>query len=129
LGTAVAALLALGLSEGNILNFSEASVLSLLLLLGAAAGPVQPIAAELAVEVSYPCDENAVEATQQLCGNFFSALLVPICFSAANRDFRLGTLPDVRGDTLVLLALVFGTLLYFNSFNAPLKRTLLDEEG
>jgi hypothetical protein len=38
-------------------------------------------------------------------------------------------MPDIRGDTLVLLALVFGTLCYFNSFDAPLKRTLLDEEG
>ena len=48
---AVAALLALGLGEGNLLSFSQGSILSLLLLLGAAAGPVQPISAELAVEV------------------------------------------------------------------------------
>ena len=33
----------------------------------------------LQVEVTYPSDENAIEATQQLSGNLFSALLVPIC--------------------------------------------------
>ena len=29
-------------------------------------------------QVAYPADENAIEAVQQLCGNLFSALLVPI---------------------------------------------------
>lgn len=41
----------LGISEGNDLTFSPPVVFALLLALGAAAGPVQPIAAELAVEV------------------------------------------------------------------------------
>ena len=49
-----------------------------LLALGALVGPVQPINAELAVEVAYPADENSIEALQQLCGNLFSALLVRI---------------------------------------------------
>ena len=40
-----------------------------LLALGALVGPVQPINAELAVEVAYPADENAIEALQQLCGH------------------------------------------------------------
>ena len=35
-----------------------------LLAVGAFAGPVQPINAELAVEVTYPSDENAIEAIQ-----------------------------------------------------------------
>eukprot|EP00967_Tisochrysis_lutea_P080089 scaffold109803_cov32-Tisochrysis_lutea.AAC.4 len=44
-------LMGLGISEGNNLTFPPLTVLSILLALGAAAGPVQPIAAELAVEV------------------------------------------------------------------------------
>ena len=80
---------------------------------------VQPINAELAVEVAYPADENAIEALQQLygnllspltltltltialtlaitltigltrCGNLFSALLVPIAERAAEVDLSL----------------------------------------
>jgi hypothetical protein len=57
---------------------------------------MQPINAELAVEVSYPSDENAVEATQQLCGNLFSALLVPLCVTAAKSDFQLLKGLDIR---------------------------------
>jgi len=41
----------LGISEGNDLTFTPGVVCALLLGLGAAAGPIQPIAAELAVEV------------------------------------------------------------------------------
>lgn len=43
-----------------------AVVIGSLVGLGALIGPVQPITAELAVEVSYPEDECAVEATQQV---------------------------------------------------------------
>jgi len=55
----------------------DAYVLFSLVLLGFTVGPVQPICAELAVEVSYPEDENGVVALQQVCGNLFSAILVP----------------------------------------------------
>ena len=47
----------------------RSAALIALLAIGSFAGPVQPINAELAVEVTYPCDENALEAVQQLCGN------------------------------------------------------------
>ena len=108
-------------------------VLGTLIALGAVIGPVQPINAELAVEVraadptaacladapgsrpggpyalswpatrapprgqvAYPADENAIEALQQLCGNLFSALLVPVAERAA--EFREplpgGVLPE-----------------------------------
>ena len=53
--------------------------------LGIAAGPIQPVNAELAVEVSYPCDETAVESTQQIFGNLASALLVPLAAFAMKR--------------------------------------------
>lgn len=128
--SSVGLLAILGVSEGYDATFTPAVVFALLFSLGAAAGPVQPIAAELAVEVSYPCDENAVEATQQLAGNLFSALLVPICQSAAAYDLQMpGRAMDIRGDTLVLLALVAATAVAFSSFDAPLERTRVDDEG
>ena len=57
--------------------------------------------------MSYPEDENSVEAVQQLCGNLFSAMLVPICERAASKDWDIlpGLTPgeDIRGDTVVLM--------------------------
>ncbi len=118
----------LGISEGYDRSFAELTVAGALFFLGFLIGPVQPISAELAVEVAYPCDENAVEATQQLAGNLFSALLVPICATAARFDLQApGRIVDVRGDTLVLLGLVTLTTLYFSSFDAPLARTAVDK--
>jgi len=103
-----------------------------LLSLGATAGPVQPINAELAVEVSYPADETSIEAVQQLCGNLFSALLVPLCERAASSDFELlpglGPNEDIRGDSLVLVLLTLATTLYFTTFSAPLKRSEFDNQ-
>ncbi|EKX47104.1 hypothetical protein GUITHDRAFT_159575 [Guillardia theta CCMP2712] len=129
-GLTISTLSLLGIAEGYDMNLPGWVVVSSLIALGASAGPVQPINAELAVEVTYPSDENAVEATQQLCGNFFSALLVPICVTASQLDFKIlpgiGPNEDVRGDTLVLIALASVVALIFSTFNAELKREALD---
>ncbi|CAJ1453511.1 unnamed protein product [Effrenium voratum] len=88
---------------------------------------VQPINAELAVEVTYPCDENAIEAVQQLCGNLVSALLVPICeWAAENKVTVPGISGYLRGDTLLLLAILVVVSVYFSTFSAPLRRTEVD---
>jgi len=98
-----------------------------LLAIGSFAGPVQPINAELAVEVTYPCDENAIEAVQQLCGNLVSALLVPICeWAAENKVTVPGFSGYLRGDTLLLLAILVVVSVYFSTFSAPLRRTEVD---
>ena len=102
-----------------------------LLGLGVAAGPVQPINAELAVDVTYPGDETAVESVQQIGGNLFSALLVPVAELFAKRDFDFfrgvpGLESDIRGDTVLLAALALVVLGYFSTFDAPLARTLAD---
>ena len=95
-------LVVLGLAFGFDLDMPHYVVIMALLGLGATAGPVQPINAELAVEVSSPADETNIEAVQQLCGNLFSALLVPLCEKAANMDFEIPTVlrvsprPEVR---------------------------------
>eukprot|EP00913_Durusdinium_trenchii_P012338 g11582.t1 len=99
-----------------------------LLAIGSFAGPVQPINAELAVEVTYPCDENAIEAVQQLCGNLVSALLVPICEWAAENKLTIpGVDAYLRGDTLLLLAILVVVSVYFSTFDAPLRRTEVDQ--
>jgi FLVCR family feline leukemia virus subgroup C receptor-related protein len=84
--------------------------------------------------VSFPADETSIEAVQQLCGNLFSALLVPLCEVAAS-SFDVEVLPgigpnkDIRGDSLVLVLLTLATTLYFTTFNAPLKRTEFDSHS
>jgi FLVCR family feline leukemia virus subgroup C receptor-related protein len=99
-----------------------------------AAGPVQPINAELAVDVTYPGDETAVESVQQIGGNLVSALLIPLAEMASDKDFTLlpgvpGLESDIRGDVVLLIALAMITLGYFSTFDAPLKRTLADDDG
>lgn len=92
LGTAFSLLCLLGVAQGYDATLPPVVVVVAVLALGAVAGPVQPINAELAVEVSHPFDENAVEATQQLAGNLVSALLVP-AYQAAGRNFDLQVEP------------------------------------
>lgn len=121
-------------------------VIAALLAIGAFAGPVQPINAELAVEVTYPADENAIEAVQQLCGNLASALLVPLCEYAARWDVSLPSpqallggqavagasgsgAGSLQGDTVVLVAFVVLVGIYFSTFDAPLRRTEVDNEN
>lgn len=99
-----------------------------LLAIGSFAGPVQPINAELAVEVTYPCDENAIEAVQQLCGNLVSALLVPICEWAADNKVTIPGMDGyLRGDTILLLVILIAVAIYFSTFSAPLRRTEVDQ--
>jgi len=97
--------------------------------LGALIGPVQPINAELAVEVAYPADENSIEALQQLCGNLFSALLVPVAEIAAHTRLDTPGGGHVTGDSLLLSAIVVGATAYYRTFNSALKRSALDCAG
>mmetsp|Transcript_27850 Transcript_27850/g.50625 ORF Transcript_27850/g.50625 Transcript_27850/m.50625 type:complete len:558 (-) Transcript_27850:987-2660(-) len=128
-------ILPLGLTD-HAIGHEPVLLIAALLGLGISAGPIQPINAELAVDVTYPGDETAVESVQQIGGNLASAILVPICEFASKQDYQL--LPknpefasDVRGDVLVLMAIAMGTFAYFSGFDAPLKRSLADcgDEG
>ncbi|CAL1160490.1 unnamed protein product [Cladocopium goreaui] len=79
-------------------------------------------------EVTYPCDENAIEAVQQLCGNLVSALLVPICEWAADNKVTIPGMDGyLRGDTILLLAILIAVAIYFSTFSAPLRRTEVDQ--
>jgi hypothetical protein len=104
------------------------------LFLGVAAGPIQPINAELAVDVTYPGDETAVESVQQIGGNLISALLIPIAELASKRDYQvLPNIPwaasDIRGDVILLVTIALLTMGFFSSFDAPLLRTAADEDN
>lgn len=130
IASSAALLIPLGLTEHQIGNEPILLILALFGL-GMAAGPVQPINAELAVDVTYPGDETAVESVQQIGGNLMSALLVPIAEKAASMDYQI--LPknpelasDIRGDVVLLTVIAGMTLAYFSSFDAPLRRTIAD---
>ena len=100
--------------------------------LGLAAGPIQPINAELAVDVTYPSDETAVESVQQIGGNMVSALLIPVADWASRRvDYEIfENVPqiasDIRGDVILLLIVALITMAYYSTFNAPLERSFAD---
>lgn len=127
----------LGLTDHMLGNEPVLLVLALLGL-GLSCGPIQPINAELAVDVTYPSDETAVESVQQVGGNLVSALMVPVAEWALNQDYeffrKIRPLDsDIRGDVLLLFTVAAVTIVYFNTFDAPLRRTMADgaegEEG
>eukprot|EP00977_Amphora_coffeiformis_P011246 scaffold2707_cov169-Amphora_coffeaeformis.AAC.2 len=123
----------LGLTDHS-LGKEPVLLVAALLGLGVAAGPIQPINAELAVDVTYPGDETAVESVQQIGGNLVSALLVPVAELLAKRDvtmFKGVSLveSDIRGDVVLLMSLAIITLAYFSSFDAPLARSAADTAG
>ena len=110
---------------------SPALVVLAMLGLGFFAGPIQPINAELAVDVTYPGDETAVESIQQIGGNLFSALLVPLAERASRRNYYvLTSIPilasTVRGDVVLLILVTIITYIYFRGFQAPLRRSVAD---
>jgi FLVCR family feline leukemia virus subgroup C receptor-related protein len=128
MGCILGALVLLPLIGGG--GLPKPVVLLALLGLGGLIGPVQPINAELAVEVAYPADENSIEALQQLCGNLFTALILPVAENAETVSFPLWDAgPSIRGDTLLLAAIALSALTFFNSFDGELKRTALDCAG
>lgn len=102
-------------------HLDNSIVLGSLIALGVAVGPIQPINAELAVEVAYPEDENSIVALQQVCGNLFSALLVPVLAAAGT-----GHLGFMQGDYALLEVLAVSGLICFATFDAPLKRLEMD---
>ena len=123
-----------------------------ILCIGFFAGPIQPITAELAVEVrtsasvfgpsmspssvatprrnrltvalvvgqvTFPADENSIVAVQQILGNAFSALLVPL--SHRVKHLHMAAF-DIRSDYFLLLTVCGAGAIYFCTFNAPLLR-------
>jgi len=126
-------LIPLGLTEHAIGKEPFLLVLALLGL-GLAAGPIQPINAELAVDVTYPSDETAVESVQQIGGNLVSALLVPLAEIGARQDFQLlpqhpNLASDIRGDVILMMTIALVTYFYFSSFDAPLLRSRADDDN
>eukprot|EP00571_Detonula_confervacea_P005106 CAMPEP_0172324754 /NCGR_PEP_ID=MMETSP1058-20130122/52178_1 /TAXON_ID=83371 /ORGANISM="Detonula confervacea, Strain CCMP 353" /LENGTH=555 /DNA_ID=CAMNT_0013041119 /DNA_START=67 /DNA_END=1734 /DNA_ORIENTATION=+ len=123
-------ILPLGLTQHKIGQEPVLLIVSIFFL-GFFVGPVQPINAELAVDVTFPGDETAVESVQQFGGNFCSALLVPVAGRAAKLDYQLlPSIPllasDIRGDVIFMMALAIATFCFYRSFDAPLRRSMAD---
>jgi len=123
----------LGLTDHMLGNEPVLLVLALLGL-GLSCGPIQPINAELAVDVTYPSDETAVESVQQVGGNLVSALMLPVAEWALNQDYEFFKKirfldSDIRGDVILLFTVAAVTLVYFSTFDAPLRRTMAEEEA
>ncbi len=122
----------LGLTDHMIGN-EPVLLIAALFGLGLACGPIQPINAELAVDVTYPCDETAVESVQQVGGNLISALVIPVAEWALHQDYEFFKQikmldSDIRGDVLLLFTIAAVTIVYFSTFDAPLMRTAADDE-
>ncbi|KAL7479893.1 hypothetical protein ACHAW6_005610 [Cyclotella cf. meneghiniana] len=122
----------LGLTD-HMLGNEPVLLVMALLGLGLSCGPIQPINAELAVDVTYPSDETAVESVQQVGGNLVSALLVPVAEWALKQDYEFFKQvrpldSDIRGDVVLLFTVAAATIIYFTTFDSPLRRTMADSE-
>eukprot|EP00588_Corethron_pennatum_P029546 CAMPEP_0194336786 /NCGR_PEP_ID=MMETSP0171-20130528/74178_1 /TAXON_ID=218684 /ORGANISM="Corethron pennatum, Strain L29A3" /LENGTH=555 /DNA_ID=CAMNT_0039100355 /DNA_START=225 /DNA_END=1892 /DNA_ORIENTATION=- len=130
LAVTACALFPLGLNEHYVGKEPVFCVITLLVL-GLACGPIQPVNAELAVDVTYPSDETAVESVQQIGGNLVSAVLVPVAGAASRLDWevfpKITVLDsDIRGDVVLLMALAAATYAFYTGFDSPLLRTAAD---
>uniref|UniRef100_A0A6S9EIL0 Major facilitator superfamily (MFS) profile domain-containing protein n=1 Tax=Heterosigma akashiwo TaxID=2829 RepID=A0A6S9EIL0_HETAK len=87
-------------------------------------GPIQPIAAETACEITYPSDENTIVAVQQVFGNLFSAILVPF-FHALRDPYTM----QYAGSINMVFMTAVASMVVFASFRPDLKRSNLDKSG
>ena len=89
----------------------------LVVLLGLALGPVQPLVIETGVEVTYPSPASTVAAVQQVLGNVLSALVFPL-FGFMQRS-REGGMHVV----LVVVAAVLGGMgVVYATFKGEYRR-------
>ncbi|KAE9292772.1 hypothetical protein PR003_g24676 [Phytophthora rubi] len=102
------------------------ATLACLLFLGVVLGPMQPIVLELGVECAYPTSEATVAALQQLCGNFFSALVVPglSALQRTNVAATEGISPSYfyTSPEWIMVFMTMVTFVVFCSFDGKHKR-------
>ncbi|KAG1712864.1 hypothetical protein DVH05_000599 [Phytophthora capsici] len=102
------------------------ATLACLLFLGAVLGPLQPIGLELGVECAYPTSETTVAALQQLFGNLFSAITVPVLSSLerTNVGATKGISPRYfyGSPEWIMVFMTTATLLIFSFFDGEHKR-------
>mmetsp|Transcript_47935 Transcript_47935/g.58032 ORF Transcript_47935/g.58032 Transcript_47935/m.58032 type:complete len:643 (-) Transcript_47935:430-2358(-) len=119
---------AFALAECSVCLDEQTSNLSLALLVTAIlVGPLQPIATEIGVEVTYPIGENAVLCIQQLFANMSSAAFIPI-FQ------KLGPIGEDRKGVpytfsfYVMVCLHAVTTVAFSTYKGQYKRKDAEEE-
>eukprot|EP00640_Fibrocapsa_japonica_P001184 CAMPEP_0113940460 /NCGR_PEP_ID=MMETSP1339-20121228/6582_1 /TAXON_ID=94617 /ORGANISM="Fibrocapsa japonica" /LENGTH=418 /DNA_ID=CAMNT_0000944297 /DNA_START=44 /DNA_END=1300 /DNA_ORIENTATION=+ /assembly_acc=CAM_ASM_000762 len=112
-----------GLSLGLSRDMAVWSIICVLAI-GLFVGPIQPIAAETAVEITFPSDENTIVAVQQVFGNLFSAFLVPM-FNALRDPVSLQYADSVN----LIFVIAIASMIMFASFRPDLKRSNLDGDS
>jgi hypothetical protein len=93
------------------------NITAAVVLIGFFVGPIQPLYAELGVEVAFPASENLIFALQQIIASLFSSIFVLVL-----QDFEDPKTYAIDVVNYVMLGwIAFGTMIFF-TFNAPLKR-------
>ncbi|GMF09730.1 unnamed protein product [Phytophthora lilii] len=129
-----ATLLCLFLTAISIMLFQLLSKLELqatlvsLLITGAVLGPIQPIVLELGVECAHPTSEATVAALQQLCGNFLSAIAVPLLSALQRRSLSTADQQPQHQNFYtspewVMVFMTIATSIVFYFYNGKYKRS------
>lgn len=115
---------AFALAECNInLDASRGSGLKWSLLIAAILiGPLQPIATEMAVELSFPLCSNTVLVIQQLVCNLASAIFIPIFQQVRNFGNDDEQRPEYTFSFYLLIVIHAAATVYFASFSGTYMR-------
>jgi len=90
-------------------------------VIGFFSGPIQGIAAETAVEITYPSDENTIVAVQQVFSNLMSAILVPV-FHVLRDPYT----HEYTASVNLIFILTVVCMVVHASFRPELKRSNID---
>ena len=115
---------AFALAECNInLDASRGSDLNWSLLVTAIlVGPLQPIATEMAVELSFPLCSNTVLVIQQLVCNLASAAFIPLFQRVGNYGNKYYERPEYTFSFYLLIVIHAAATVYFASFSGSYMR-------
>ena len=91
-----------------------------LVVVGLFCGPIEPLAAEIAVEVAYPADENIIIAVLQLIANFASAAALPIVEALSDSD------SGYSKGILFLIVVLAVCMIHFSFFSGAYWRLAHD---
>jgi hypothetical protein len=121
---------AFALAECNInLDASRGSGLKWSLLITAIlVGPLQPVATEMAVELSFPLCSNTVLVIQQLVSNLASAAFIPLFQQFRKYGNEYDERPDYTFSFYLLIVIHAAATVYFASFSGSYMRLAHEQQ-
>lgn len=121
---------AFALAECNInLDASRGSGLKWSLLITAIlVGPLQPIATEMAVELSFPLCSNTVLVIQQLVCNLASAAFIPLFQRFRNYGNEYDERPEYTFSFYLLIVIHAAATVYFATFSGSYMRLAHEQQ-